>query len=599
MSKGHPKLREAHRRGELDAYLGSQYSDGPPVSVAHGSKTGTHFRLEGRKEYIGDIVISSTDFEAHQLVINPGNSSLFRWLAQIAGEFELYRFVKKGNHPGLVFEFRPINGTQNDGGCCSVIQMNSTGPIFPDKSSFMNYDGAESSPLWHGFVIVLDTDEADRIKEYRFVLPEGESLPSNVSALEYDVGSLNWATYGASQPIPFELYVHYNIDFKTAKVNPLSSLRTVSVEEVEGAGSFTTAGTFTGAAPVSQFQGSFFTEVVGEDAAASNKTTLSCPAELTNDCKNGFFMVTFAQSGSSTVPVEAKYSPVAGHMDRLLKSGSTEEIELGSGPDPVKGYGQASYLGTTGVSDGAHDNIPGGYQNYTFTGLNFWRTAATLLISGAKFLQSPEGKQLRLQFHSGLGGTTTGWARTAATILVTRVSAALYNTLVNPMTEQEFQRVLSISPDVSRHNQNIAMFHHRQTMRIVAAKAVNERKMGVSMPDLRHGTPWVSSQREVHFRAREASQDRPVQQRQRDLDDDGDEKMPETEPLDSKGDIAMDERDDGVELRVVPNHDGSVRLVPRQDDLKPVQMNRVSASPAPTPTLKSSSVAQPNSRWFS
>jgi len=142
-------------------------------------------RLKHR-EYIQDIFLPTTvgsSFTNAVFTVNPGLSYVFPYLAQIAANFEQYRFH------GLVFEF--VSSTSQYGQTAlgtyvMAMEYNSAAPVFTTKPQMENSDYALSARLDKSGMYGVECAKGSQAQEYFYVRAPGQTTVSNL----YDVGTM-------------------------------------------------------------------------------------------------------------------------------------------------------------------------------------------------------------------------------------------------------------------------------------------------------------------------------------------------------------------------------------------------------------------------
>lgn len=173
------------------------------------------------REYIADI-ISSTAFQNRNLPINPGLTSTFPWLAQIANAFEQYRFR------GLIFEFKSLSAdslisTSTNIGQGTVImatQYNSLSPGFSTKIEMENYEFANSAKPSISFMHPVECAMYQTPNTPLYV--RNGAIPPGSDERLYDLGNFNLATQGlpSNDGSIGELWCTFEIEFFKPKYNP-------------------------------------------------------------------------------------------------------------------------------------------------------------------------------------------------------------------------------------------------------------------------------------------------------------------------------------------------------------------------------------------
>lgn len=158
---------------------GGQTAGGPGTFESMGGG----IRLKHR-EYIQDIFLPTTvgaAFTNAAFIVNPGLSFVFPYLAQIAANFEQYKFH------GLVFEF--VSSTSQYGQTAlgtyvMAMEYNSAAPVFTTKPQMENSDYALSARLDKSGMYGVECAKGSQAQEYFYVRAPGQATVSNL----YDLG---------------------------------------------------------------------------------------------------------------------------------------------------------------------------------------------------------------------------------------------------------------------------------------------------------------------------------------------------------------------------------------------------------------------------
>lgn len=152
--------------GGMGAYSNSLVNsgDGVPDEVPMFSSAAdeTGAVTVTRREYIGEIVPTVANFEAHSFDINPGLSGTFKWLSQIARNYEEYDLLQ------CVFTYNSTMtdiGASTSGQCGTIVmatQYNVSSPEFGDKATMAVHDGAMSCKTTESMVHGIECDDAKR-----------------------------------------------------------------------------------------------------------------------------------------------------------------------------------------------------------------------------------------------------------------------------------------------------------------------------------------------------------------------------------------------------------------------------------------------------
>ena len=132
---------------------------GTALRVNASSSNFTGDIVLSHREFIGSVsakgaTSGASDFEIRQFALNPGLSSSFPWLSQIAQNFTMYQWQ------GLIFEYIPTSGDYGSSGSNALgkvvmaTQYDPDAPPFSSSVEMQNYDyaisGKPSAILQHG-----------------------------------------------------------------------------------------------------------------------------------------------------------------------------------------------------------------------------------------------------------------------------------------------------------------------------------------------------------------------------------------------------------------------------------------------------------------
>jgi len=163
------------------------------------------------REYIMDIIGSTTSFLPQEIALNPGLFETFPWLAQIANAYQRYRWR------GLVFEVvtesADYSATTALGYVALSTQYNPLLPNFADKRTMLNTEYANSRKPSEQFIHPIECDPAKLTATELFVR-QGQP-PANADLRLYDYGVTTLAVGGNpnSTGILGELWASYEIEF--------------------------------------------------------------------------------------------------------------------------------------------------------------------------------------------------------------------------------------------------------------------------------------------------------------------------------------------------------------------------------------------------
>nr|WRQ65635.1 structural protein [Tolivirales sp.] len=195
------------------------------------------------KEFIGDILSSTTFAVQNTLDINPGNVRLFPWLATLAQQYEEYRIK------GMVFHYVPtsgmaISGTNAAVGNVMIQTSYRASTIAPaDKAEMLNEYWATDARASEAFCHPIECDPKENPFNVHYV--RTGTLPPTDSILMYDYGRTFVATSGnpANGNILGELWVSYEVELKKPVVAKTLTTQSFSAQATAGINASTPFGT--------------------------------------------------------------------------------------------------------------------------------------------------------------------------------------------------------------------------------------------------------------------------------------------------------------------------------------------------------------------
>lgn len=168
------------------------------------------FRLQHR-EYIRDIQ-SSVNFASTTYQINPGQSNLFPWLAQVAQNFEEYKI-----HGMVVYlnttSANAIASTNTALGIWgAVTQYDPSEPAFTTKQQCENYVGCVSQVPSHSLIHGIECKPQSNVLNKMYVRTANAIASEDLKF--YDWGKLQIFTTGSQAVATIgEMWVSYDIEF--------------------------------------------------------------------------------------------------------------------------------------------------------------------------------------------------------------------------------------------------------------------------------------------------------------------------------------------------------------------------------------------------
>jgi hypothetical protein len=157
-----------------------------------------------KSEFIMNLVPSGEEFEAHQIVLNPGNSLMFPWLSTISDGWEKFK-VKK-----IRFEYKTAQSTLVPGMVMFAPEFNVEAPLPDSKQDLLEYMYAKRCAIWENISMDIAVSSVMNYKDYYIRTGSSDSQ----SPLLFDPMYLIWATDAVSTDVEYigELWVHYEIE---------------------------------------------------------------------------------------------------------------------------------------------------------------------------------------------------------------------------------------------------------------------------------------------------------------------------------------------------------------------------------------------------
>ena len=216
-------------KGAYDVTTNQLINKSGPSHTMHSSSDETNDIVFSRSEFLQDIVSTVSPFQTiYSANLNPGLSSSFPWLSQIACYFEEYEWIQ------LVYEVRSMvteGNTSASGTIVHATQYNPGNGLFTSKQKMENYEYAQSHKVTdhgqHG--IECDPDKrSGSASEYVRTGP----VPFGQDVKTYDLGlyQLAVANSGVSMNLG-ELWVHYTVKLKKTKIPDPGSIINTSLAQ--------------------------------------------------------------------------------------------------------------------------------------------------------------------------------------------------------------------------------------------------------------------------------------------------------------------------------------------------------------------------------
>jgi len=175
------------------------------------------------REFVSDIFAPSVSapFSVTEYPINPGIGLLWKWLSQIAINFEEYELKQCiVTFKSTVADFASQSGQV--GQVIMATQYNPTADKFATKDEMMLYEGGMSCKTTQSMQHGIECDPA-KLTGQPFKYIRIGSLPTSEDLKEYDLGKLSIATTGipatySGQQIG-ELWVSYTVELRRPRIS--------------------------------------------------------------------------------------------------------------------------------------------------------------------------------------------------------------------------------------------------------------------------------------------------------------------------------------------------------------------------------------------
>lgn len=200
----------------VNSLINSNKSTLPSASFG---EDGTEVRVR-RREFLADVLTSDVAgaFKNYAYSINPGLSTSFPFLSQLAANYEEYCF------DGLVFEFvtsaSPYISTSALGTVVASMEYNASSPVFTSKFTMENSAAAVSTRLDKSLMYGIECARGQNAQNCYYVRTGTSDVPLNST----DMGNFQLAIApGAGVPVSSvvgELWVTYDVVLKRPVLNP-------------------------------------------------------------------------------------------------------------------------------------------------------------------------------------------------------------------------------------------------------------------------------------------------------------------------------------------------------------------------------------------
>lgn len=273
------------------------------VPVMHSSSESVVFR---HREYIADVS-SSTTFATTSYSINPGLSSTFPYLCNIAQNFQEYQFN------GLVFEFKStsadaLNSTNTAlGSVILASQYRGDAPAFVDKQQMLNEMWSIDAKPSCDMLLPIECDPSEN--PFRIQYVRGGAVPSGQDTKLYDIGKLTVGTYGSqATAVIGELWATYEVVLRKPQLSAGLNLFG------EGAHYESTTGVST-----SNYFGTTRTQYYDNIGLTFSATSITFPLET-----QGYYILSMMWVGGSTAVTAPSFSATNASVSVVIDQATSD-----------------------------------------------------------------------------------------------------------------------------------------------------------------------------------------------------------------------------------------------------------------------------------
>lgn len=181
------------------------------VPIMHSESEKIIFR---HREYIGDVTCFGVAYAAQSYSINPGLSSTFPYLSEIAANFQEYKFR------GLVFSYHStsaesiVSGTNTQmGSVMLAAQYRSDAPAFTNKQQMLNEMWSVDTRPSNDCTLPIECDPKENTLGIQYV--RTGAVPSGSDVKTYDLCNVTVATAGfqsVQTNVIGELWASYEVE---------------------------------------------------------------------------------------------------------------------------------------------------------------------------------------------------------------------------------------------------------------------------------------------------------------------------------------------------------------------------------------------------
>lgn len=205
------------------------------IGNTRGQSMGKNTMIVSESEFVAAVTVANQpNFNNVAYAINPGNSTLFPWLATIASRFEKYTFTR------LNFVYKKEVSEFNTAGSAGKVMMSvdfdAADPAPTSKQQIEDtVPHADAMPSQSFALNLNSSDLAHPNTIARYVRVGG--LPGAADIKTYDVGNFNIATQGITQNVEIgELHVNYTVKFEKPVLEATAAPANLSVSAYSATG---------------------------------------------------------------------------------------------------------------------------------------------------------------------------------------------------------------------------------------------------------------------------------------------------------------------------------------------------------------------------
>ncbi len=163
------------------------------------------------REYIQDVS-GSVAYSVSSFPLNPGMAATFPWLSTMAQLYESYRFH------ALRFLYETQKSASTNGSILMGVDFDAADAAPANKQQLMSFEGAVRSGVWQECAFSAKPQSLHKFGPEKF--NRSTSLSANQDIKTYDAGNLFVATKDCADATAIgELYVEYDVEFKTPQIN--------------------------------------------------------------------------------------------------------------------------------------------------------------------------------------------------------------------------------------------------------------------------------------------------------------------------------------------------------------------------------------------